>query len=95
METLEQAARESKQAGDIASLRTPPRTARLQATQSQGRRNSGFDYSDDSDNDYASVYGERSVNFESDESVDNSCDSDTLEEISNLSNQLAKLQKMH
>ncbi|MCP4397716.1 MAG: hypothetical protein GY801_10505 [bacterium] len=86
METLEQAARETRQTGDTASGRTPPKTARLQATHySQGRR-----YSDISEDDYASEYGERSVDFESDESA-NSSDSDVLQKISSLSNQLAKL----
>ncbi|MCP4341241.1 MAG: hypothetical protein GY799_20750 [Desulfobulbaceae bacterium] len=39
METLEQVvARESKQTGDSMSRRALPKTARLQAEQSQGRR---------------------------------------------------------
>ncbi len=69
METLEQAVRESKQTGDSASGTAPPKTARLQAAQSRGRRYSECDYSDDSRDDYASGYGERSVDFELDESA--------------------------
>ncbi len=64
----------------------------MQAAHSQGRRNnSGFDRLDDSDTDYASVYGERSVDFGSDELDKDLSDSDTLQEISDLSNQIAKL----
>ncbi|MCP4337026.1 MAG: hypothetical protein GY679_04245, partial [Mycoplasma sp.] len=44
-------AREAEATSENAKLKTPPGTARLQAAQSQGRRHSEFDRSDDSDND--------------------------------------------
>ncbi|MCP4349210.1 MAG: hypothetical protein GY795_27330, partial [Desulfobacterales bacterium] len=92
METLEQAVRETKLTSNSASGRTPPSTARLQAAHSRGRRYPDYgDDFDESGDDYASEYGERSVGFESDESA-NSSDSDILQKISSLSNQLAKLQ---
>ncbi|MCP4349301.1 MAG: hypothetical protein GY795_27790, partial [Desulfobacterales bacterium] len=91
METLEQAARESKMTGNSASGKSSTSSARLQAAQTQGRR---FPDSvdDESDFDYTSVYEERSVDFESDELDDGSSDSDVQQKISSLANQLAKLQ---
>ncbi len=86
MEMLEQAVQETKQTGETASGRTPPRTARLQAVQCQGRR-----YSDISEDDYVSEYGECSIDFGSDELDEDSSDSDMLQKISSLLNQLAKL----
>ncbi|MCP4343190.1 MAG: hypothetical protein GY799_31035 [Desulfobulbaceae bacterium] len=91
METLEQAARESKMTGNSASGRTPPSTARLQAAQRGRRYPDVGDNFNESGDDYASELGERSDDFESDESA-NSSDSDVLQKISSLSNQLAKLQ---
>ncbi|MCP4342602.1 MAG: hypothetical protein GY799_27910, partial [Desulfobulbaceae bacterium] len=91
MEMLEQAARESKLTGNSAIGRTPPSTARLQAAQRGSRYLDFGDNFNKSGDDYASEFGERSDDFESDESA-NSSDSDVLQKISSLSNQLAKLQ---
>ncbi len=66
METLEQAARESKLTGISASGKSSASSARLQAAQTRGRRFPDSVY-DESEFDYASVYGEYSVDFESDE----------------------------
>ncbi len=89
-EILRHLAREVEKTSENASVKTPPRTARLQATQSQGRRHSEFNQSDDSDNDYGSVNGERSIDFGSDELL-NSFDSDVQQKLSFLTNQLAEL----
>ncbi len=82
-------AREAEATSENARLKTPPRTAQLQAGQSQGRRHSEFDQLDDSDTDYGSVHGERTVDFKSVE-LRNSVDFDVQQKLSVLSNQLAK-----
>ncbi len=88
METIEQATRKSK-LSDTAIGKSPLRSMRLQMVQRyRGRR----DYSDsaDSDVDNISVYGEYSVDFESDESAQFS-DPDFQQKISSLESQLARL----